>query len=243
MKILTVFSFLILLTSSQAQTINVLLISGQNNHNWRLTTPLIHTFLESSEKISVKVTESPQTLNAADLSEIDVIVSNWNTFASKSVKKPVSEWSEEAKIAYVDFVRNGGGHVVVHAGSTSFHDWDDYFAISLMRWGLSGTTHGKRHSFPVRLDEPSHPVLKNFNPQTHFDELWRNVEVHPDATIVASSFSGEPGGTQEWEPSVFVGQFGKGRCFATTLGHDASILASPQLQTLITQAVIWTKGE
>ena len=230
---------------ADAATVKVLILSGQNNHQWQKTTPLIERFLEESELIDVHVTEAPQVLISSDFEGIDVILSNWNAFPSKSVKDPVTEWSEEARKAYVDFVRNGGGHVVIHAGSTSFYDWEDYFDICLMRWGKNSknkyTSHGKQHVFPIRIEDPQHPAVNGVENSEFFDELWRNPEIHPDATVLASSFSGEPnGGTQDWEPCVIVGQFGKGRCFSTTLGHGVESLSDPALQKIIVQGVLWT---
>ncbi len=84
MKIIITTVFLVLsLVGSQADPLRVLLISGQNNHDWKRTTPVIKKFLEKSGYIKVSVTEKPHQLTQADFKDVDVIVSNWNTHQKK----------------------------------------------------------------------------------------------------------------------------------------------------------------
>ncbi len=220
--------------------VTVLLLSGQNNHDWQSTTPVIKECLEADGRVEVRVMEKPQSLAKSDFEGVDVVLSNWNSYSNAKGSKAVTDWPDSAKEAYLDFVRKGGGHVVIHAGSTSFPDWDDYFELSLMRWKSGQTAHGKIHEFPLRLENGRHPVVRDLDFSEHRDELWREVEIHPEAIVLASSFSSmKDGGSESWEPSVFVGSFGDGLCFSTTLGHDANSLASPNLQTLIRRGVFW----
>ena len=44
--------------------IKVLIIDGQNNHNWKATTPLIKKALEEAKLFKVDVATSPQALRA-----------------------------------------------------------------------------------------------------------------------------------------------------------------------------------
>ncbi len=226
------------LTALHAGPIRVLLITGQNNHKWKETTPVIKAFLEKAGDIEVTVNTQPEKLGEGDFKRIDVIFSNWNTYDGRS---KVKEWPESTRKAYTDFVRNGGGHVGVHAGTSSFPDWEDYRHIGMVWWELNQTRHGRQHAFKVRLENPEHPVTKGWAPRPITDELWRNVGVHPKATVLVSSYSAKhDGGKETWEPSVFVGQFGKGRCFSTTLGHDAKLLKQTDVQEMIIRGVQWT---
>ena len=67
-------------------------------------------------------------MNPKALSGFDVIVNNWNLW---KLRKPFQILCnvDELKAAYVDFVKLGGGHVVMHAGSSTFYDWADYQEI------------------------------------------------------------------------------------------------------------------
>ena len=58
--------------ASATDQIKVLLISGQNNHNWRVTTPLIVSALKVTERFEVVVCNEIEKMNR-DLSKIEKI--------------------------------------------------------------------------------------------------------------------------------------------------------------------------
>ena len=68
--------------------IKVLILSGRNNHDWKTTTPKLKHIYEESGLFVVEVTNKPETLNPDELSNYDVIVSNWNSFPEKDVRWP-----------------------------------------------------------------------------------------------------------------------------------------------------------
>lgn len=224
---------------ASASPLQVLILSGQNNHDWEKTTPVLKEILQEDGLAEVQVTESPQTLTSDDLIDVDIIVSNWNSFGNKEGIKPVTEWPEITRQAYVEFVRNGGGHVVVHAGSASFYDWEDYHSICLATW-RDGTGHKAIHNFAVRITERDHPITDGMETFTITDELWFRPAIQPGAQVLAESFSKTTG---NWEPTALVGQFGKGRCFTLLLGDNVQGLSSPHFQALLRRGVAWTGKE
>ena len=82
--VLTTSSLLITqLQAEQDGKIMALLIDGQNNHNWRVTTPLIQQTLEGCGRFDVDVLTSPAKGESLDdfnpdFSKYDVVVSNYN---------------------------------------------------------------------------------------------------------------------------------------------------------------------
>ena len=54
--------------------IRTLILSGQNNHNWRVTTPYLQTLLTDSGRFDVKLEEEPAGVTAATLANYDLIV-------------------------------------------------------------------------------------------------------------------------------------------------------------------------
>ncbi|QBG48820.1 hypothetical protein EGM51_15950 [Verrucomicrobia bacterium S94] len=212
------------------------ILTGANNHNWKKTTPVLEAVLEESGRFDVDVVTDPEKLTPAFLADYDVLLSNWNAFGKN---KPAS-WSEELKKAYVDFVRNGGGHVAVHAGSSSFYDWEDYQKICLATW-KGGTGHKKPHEFEVRIAKPDHPAVRGLENFTTTDELWFKPFVQPGVTVLAESFSQYTG---NWEPAALAGEFGKGRCFTLLLGHDDWFINnSDGFKKLLVRGTAWTAGE
>jgi len=221
----------------QTAPVRVLLLSGQNNHDWKTTTPALEAILESDGRFRVDVTEDPARLGAADLESYDVILSNWNAFGRDA---GTADWPEETRRSYLEFVRNGKGHVVVHAGSSSFPEWKDYAGLTLAAWKNGQSSHGPRHAFRVRIDDPGHPVTAGLEPFTIEDELWNRPGVEKGAQVLASSYSAaDEQGTGAWEPSVLAGRFGKGRSLTILLGHDAAAMENPGFQALLRRGVEW----
>ena len=52
--------------AQQGEKMSVLLIDGQNNHNWKATTPLIKQTLEGTGRFDVDVATSPGTGESMD---------------------------------------------------------------------------------------------------------------------------------------------------------------------------------
>jgi len=221
--------------------IRVLLLSGQNNHDWKATTPEIERVLAAGGRFSVEVTEHPEQIDAAALKRFDVVLSNWNCF-HRDTPPPVIEWPAEVRAAYESFVRDGGGFAVVHAGGSSFykHPWPAYEEMVIARYGFGQTAHGVQHVFSVQIAEPEHPITRGMADFMSHDELWHRPLVAEGATVLARVFSAaEEGGSGAYEPSAFVRNFGKGRCFTTLLGHGLRGLRNPAFGALLRRGVEW----
>ena len=140
-----------------AQPIHVLIFSGQNNHDWKKTTPALQQILTRTGRFAVDVTERPDQCDATTLAKYDVVLSNWNTWGKGAVTNRI--------VALLDFVRGGKGFVVVHAGSSSFYDWPEYQQLAGASWKLGVTNHGKPHQFTVK------PVAAHSTPRT--SNAWK----------------------------------------------------------------------
>jgi uncharacterized protein len=127
-----------------ADPIKVLIIDGQNNHNWKATTPILKAILDDAKLFAVDVATAPSNpggkasdeAKAAyreklaafkpDFAKYAVVVSNYNGDA----------WPAATRSAFVEFVAKGGGFVPVHAANNSFPDWPEYNAmIGVGGWG------------------------------------------------------------------------------------------------------------
>ncbi|MBM3876491.1 MAG: ThuA domain-containing protein, partial [Verrucomicrobia bacterium] len=117
--------------TSHAAPLKALIIDGQNNHDWKSTTPVIRRILETTGRFTVEVATSPA--KGGDMAGFkprfagnDVLVSNYNG----------EPWSEETQKAFVAYVRGGGGFVTVHAANNSFPEWPEYNTmIGVGGWG------------------------------------------------------------------------------------------------------------
>ena len=127
-------AFLILSPFVHAKPIKVLLLDGQNNHNWKATTPVMVKALEKDDFCKVTVSTSPPKNSPLDawepwkpkFSNFDVTLTNYNG----------ELWPEDLQKSLTNYVRKGGSFVVVHAANNAFSKWEEYNTmIGLGGWG------------------------------------------------------------------------------------------------------------
>ena len=220
-----------------------LIITGQNNHNWQESSPILKKILNETGLFSSEIMTTPKTGGDMktfnpDFSKYKLVVLDYNG----------DSWTEKTNTAFVDYVKNGGGVVIYHAADNSFPGWKEYNEMTgLGGWGDRnqksgpyvyykndqlitdtsagiGGTHGKRREFIVRTRITDHPITKGLPARWLHgtDELYsllrgpaKNMQIL--ATAFADSSAG--GGTMRDEPMLMTITYGKGRIFHTTMGH------------------------
>jgi type 1 glutamine amidotransferase len=220
-----------------------LIITGQNNHNWKASSPVLKQILDETGMFKAEIMITPDTsgdMNSfnPDFSKYKLVVLDYNG----------ESWSDKTNAAFLDFVKNGGGVVVYHAADNSFPAWEEYNEmIGLGGWGNRnekdgpyvyyrnnilvtdtaagiGGSHGKRREFIVKTRITDHPITKGLPVRWLHgtDELYsqlrgpaKNMQIL--ATAFADSSAG--GGTMRDEPMLMVISYEKGRIFHTAMGH------------------------
>lgn len=232
-----------LAATASAEPLKALIVDGQNNHGvWPTTTKMMKKYLEETGLFTVDVaTTAPKGTDEKfkpDFKKYAVVISNYNGDA----------WPEETKKAFVDYVKSGGGFVVVHAANNSFGDWKEYNEmIGLGGWGGRseasgpyvyinaegklvrdeskgrGGNHGSQHPFQIIVRDAKHPVTEGMPREwLHMnDELYDLLRGPAEnMTVLATAFADKSkGGTGRHEPMIFTVSYGKGRVFHTPMGH------------------------
>ena len=223
------------LSAEPAPKLRVLLLSGRNNHDWKTTTPAMVKMLDASGRFAVTVTNTPEKLTGSSFATCDVILSNWTPWPN--VKQRV--WDAATEKAFVEFIRSGGGLVVVHASSTAFATWPEFRHVACGTWGPR-TGHGARHEFTVTSVEKAHPITTGVGDFAIFDELWHRTQRHPQAKVLCTAFSAKDrGGSGADEPVAMVTRFGKGRGYYLVLGHDVKAMSAAGFRTLLLRGTEW----
>jgi type 1 glutamine amidotransferase len=239
--ILIAFFMIRLLTScsvtrSVSQPIKVLLLTGQNNHNWQETTALLKQIYEQSGCFTVDVTTNPETYDQEKLGTYDVIVSNWTAWPEVTGR----QWGPKMEKAFLDYIRQGKGFVLFHAASATFHDWPEYQQMVGTTWKEGETGHGPIHEFKVSIKDYNHPVTNGMTDFWIRDELWHKTAAQSGMHTLCAAYSAARfKGTQQFEPAAITTEFGAGRCFYNLLGHDAEAMQNKGWQTLMLRGTEW----
>lgn len=230
------------------QKIQVLIITGQNGHDWRSTTPELRKVLEDTGRFEVRVTEEFRGAGPETLAPYDLVVLNYF-----ERRKPELWWGERAQNVLLDFVRSGKGLVMYHFSLAAFDGWGEYEKMSGGNWRPDNGHHSARHDFTVDIKDPGHAItrgLKRSFPQPN-DELYSNLRWQPAGTyhVLATAWDDHslykgkarqpipgPGLNQ---PMLWTVDYGKGRIFATALGHDAETVRTPAFVVTFTRGAEW----
>lgn len=188
--------------------------------------------------------ESPKTDPdfAPNFIKYDVVISNFGWKAA--------DWSEKTQKAFEKYVKSGGGFVSVHAADNSFPTWEAYNKmIGLGGWGGrnekdgpyvyytnegelvkdnskgKGGTHGPESEITITVRVPDHPITKDMPKEwlTGMDECYAKLRGPAENITVLATGKDNSGKapTDRHEPALMVLEYGKGRIFHTTLGHEA----------------------
>jgi len=214
--------------------VRILILSGNNNHEWQTTTPLIRETFMHGMNCTIDITERPDTIHALMLKPYDVIVSNWNAWPELN-----GLWNSVAKHAFEDFIMQGGGFVCIHSASATHYDWPPYLEIAGGRWG-ENTHHGPIDDCTVQIVNKDHPITKGLQAFTIRDELWVDLECSPSIEVLCAVQAEEYKHVQDkFEPVVIITRYGNGRGFYLALGHDTSAMSNPNWQNLLIRGTLW----
>jgi uncharacterized protein len=117
--------------------IKVLLVTGQSNryHNWEVSSPIVRRHLEDSGRFAVTVATTPEK-GAAPNQDMSSFAPKFSDFQAVVLDYEGFEFAPPVKQAFVDYVKNGGGLVVLHAADNAFPGWAEYNEmIGVGGWG------------------------------------------------------------------------------------------------------------
>jgi type 1 glutamine amidotransferase len=251
-----------------AEKLRVLIIDGQNNHQWQAMTPPMKDDLVASGRFTVDVATTPprkapaEAWNAfhPDFSKYDVVLSNYNG----------DPWPESVQKALESYVAGGGGLAVIHAANNAFEKWPEWNKMIGLGWRGNtfgdrltiddngkvvrtpkgegpGAGHGPTHAFKVVVRNPDHPITRGLPHEwTHaVDELYHGQRGPAENMEILATAYSDPAkkGTGTNEPMIWVIPYGKGRVFTTVMGHvmkdDTTAIRCPDFKTVMLRGTEW----
>jgi type 1 glutamine amidotransferase len=214
----------------------VLLITGDDvsAHDWLSCAVATRDVLQGSGQFTVEVTGGAEVLAKADnLKNVDVIY-----FLMYNAKTPML--SDAGKENLLGFVKGGKGFVVAHLASASFKDWPEFRSLCGRVWVMGTSGHGPRSVFKAKVVDAASPITKGVKDFDQDDELYGKLQGDAPIHVLMEADSDW---SKKAEPLAFTLDYGKGRVFHHTFGHDAKAILTPEVKTLIVQGTAWTVGK
>jgi len=225
------------LAAADAPKIKVLIVTGDDVgvHPWREVTQATRDVLQAAGKFEVKVCEDPGVLeSAASLKRYDAVY-----LAMYNAKLPTL--NDQAKQNLLEFVKGGKGFVVAHLSSASFKEWAEFQKLCGRNWVMGKSGHGPRSVFKAKITDTTHPITQGLADFETDDELYAKLQ---GDTPIKALVTADSDWSKQTEPLAFVLEYGQGRVFHHTFGHDGKAVNTPGVQKLIQRGTEWAaKGK
>jgi uncharacterized protein len=253
--------------------LTVLIVDGINNHDWEAGTRAVKAILAATGRFTVDVSTTPPRTAALtewanwrpQFSKYQAVLVNFNG----GHKEDGIRWPREVEQALEQYVRAGGGLIVLHAANNAFLQWAAWNEMIGLGWrdksfgpGLvvvdgkvvtipRGTGlnpgHGPRHDFQMCVLKRDHLITRGLSANgrcwLHPSEQLTHGQHGPaeGLTVLTYAYSKD---SKQNEPLDWVRNYEKGRVYTTMLGHIWKDEANPNLecvgfQTLLARGVEW----
>jgi type 1 glutamine amidotransferase len=216
-------------TAAPKPPLKVLLIASGCCHDYTNLAPFLRTNLAQRVNAAIEVHFGLDALENANFAD-----------AYDAVIYDVCE--EDAPAAILDNVmqatRAGKATVMIHCSIHAFRK-----SPKISEWetlcGMRSKVHDAFGPFTVNKCDPDNPITKSFPDDwtTAGDELYQTIAIDPKSHQLLKAKSPRDGRTHI---VCWTCQFGQGRVFSTTLGHDMKTTATPEYLRLVANGLLWS---
>ena len=248
--------------------IKVLVIGGQNNHDWAKSTPYMEQILKRSDRFDVTVSNTPA--HNAPQAAWDAWKPKFADYGCVVLDYNGQPWPIDVQQRFVDYVFGGGGVVAIHASNNAFTGWKEYEQMVGLLWrgkeyGASlyldeagklvreapgqgrGMGHGGQYDWAMTVRDPAHPITEGMPVKWmhKHDELYHGQRgpaenVHILLTAYSDPASGR-NGTGKNEPIVWWIPYGAGKVVTNVMGHvgELGCMECVGFQVLLDRSCEW----
>ena len=144
---------------------------------------------------------------------------------------------------FIDWVKAGHAFVAMHSGCDTFHNFKPFIEML----GGEFQTHGAQEKVECLVQDREHPATKHFGASWNINDKKEEIyiikshdrtKVHELLTLDKHPNTKEPGHyAMSW-----CKDFGAGKVFYTSLGHNEYVWEMPEYQKHILGGIEWALG-
>ena len=159
------------------------------------------------------------------------------------------DMDDSQKADLLSFVHDDGkGFIGMHTAGDTFYKWP---AFGEMVGGYFDQHPWMTFPAPVIVEDPSNPIVSKFPANfTIRDEIYQYKDWSRDKCRVLMSLDASKldlanknvHRTDKDFAVAWIKKYGKGRVFATTLGHVEEVYDRPDVQSMFVEAIKWSMG-
>lgn len=212
--------------------LKVLLITGGGYHDYAKLVPYLTNHLGQTVNATFDVAWDMERLHDAHFAD---------GYDALLFDQCFDEAPDDVLANALAAVRAGKPAVMLHCAVHAFRK-----SPKIKEWetccGMRSKFHDPYQAFAVdKLDKES-PITRLWPAdwKTPGDELYQTIEIDPQSHQLLKAKS--PKDARE-HIVAWTYQFGKGRVFATTLGHDMKTVTSPDYLRLVANGLAWSCGK
>ena len=231
-------------TSDIALKYDVMIVTGQNNHDWQRTVGHLENALQETDLFNITLSLTPP--KEADPSEWDSWRPDFSAYSVVVLAYNGDMWPEQVRNDFEAYIANGGTALVQHAANNPFPGWEAFEQMVGLLWrgsdtgyrvyweenqGLRrhppgedrGAGHGSLHDWQITTRDTSHPIMAGLpDVWLHpFDELYHGQRGPGEGlNVLATAWSDpESGGTGEHELMLWWTEHEEGKVLTLLPGH------------------------
>jgi type 1 glutamine amidotransferase len=206
--------------------IKALFITGGGYHDYKALNPVLTKKIAALVNVTFEVKSGLETLKDPKFADgFDVVVYNF-CFASEKNKELI----ENA----LKVTRDGKPTMLIHCAMHTFMPSDEWTDCC----GMRTRVHDPYRAFAIIKADKKHPIVKALPDQwpTTGDELYQTIKLGDRSTAL---LKGKAANTTNEHIVCWVSTYGKGKVFATTLGHDLKTVNMPEYHRLLANGLLW----
>lgn len=204
---------------------------GMAAHGEPIMEEAVRDITEKYPTVQITVTENIEDLKIENLKNYDVLL-------LLQLKVENGTPPDYAIQGITEFLKGGGGLVVLHFAVANCQEWRDSIDIFGAMWVNGKSTHGPYHTFRVDVADEGHPIIEGVKPFITDDELYFNLLMRPDMHVIMTA-NEERGGHTVAEPMLATHYYHNARCVYFALGHDVASTKPPMYRKIIAQSIEW----